>query len=153
MSVTPSVIDELVQRSRARNLSFRLEGEHPVRVFVVDPVDETGFSVGVAEDADGWLVSFGENGTHDRVPEATDLFEIVAFALSDSARLREVWRGSYWQRGVLETRTSEGWQRVTETGLFFFPFWKLKRTTIRQNHVIRDYAPTSPEPDQSSSSS
>jgi hypothetical protein len=145
MTVTPSVIDNLVERSNARNLSFRVGGEHPNRVFVIDPSEENGFSVGVAEEHDGWVVTFGEHGTHDHVIEETDLYEIVAFALSDSARLREYWRGTFWQRGILENRTPEGWERVTETGLLVFPFWRSKRTTTRQNHVIRDYQPTNPD--------
>ena len=147
MGVTPSVVDNLAEKSRARNLPFRVEGEHPHRVFVFDPLHENGFSVGVTEDDDGWVVSFGENGTHDRVREATNLFEIVAFALSDSARLREVWRGSFWQAGILENKTPHGWDRVTETGLIFFPFWRPKLTTIRQNAIIQDYQPTNPETD------
>ena len=143
--ITPSVIDNLAERSHARNLPFRIEGEHPRRVFTVEPSDEAGFLVGVAELEDGWAISFGENGTHDDVREATDLFEIVAFALSDSARLREVWRGSFWQRGILETKSPDGWERVTETGLLFFPFWRSKQITIRQNRIIQDYKPTNPE--------
>ena len=153
MSITPSVIDHLIERSHARSLPFRVQGEYPNRYFVVDPIDENGFCVGVREDKDGWFVNFGENGTHDEVTEKADLFEIVAFALSDSARLREVWRGNSWHRGILENRTPDGWERVTETGLLFVPFWRSRRITIRQNHVIRDYQPTSPESAQSSSSS
>jgi hypothetical protein len=142
--MTPTVIDNLAERCRARQLPFRIEGEHPHRVFVIDPAEKDGFSVGVAEADDGWVISFGENGTHDHVTEETDLFEIVTFALSDSARLREIWRGTFWQRGILETRTPHGWERVTETGLLFFPFWRSKQTAIRQNYVIRDYQPTNP---------
>lgn len=146
MAVNPSVIDSLAEKGRARSLAFRVEGDHPHRVFVVDPPEKDGFGISVAEVEDGWVVSFGENGTHDHVSELTDLFEIVAFALSDSARLREVWRGEFWQRGILESRTLNGWGPVTETGLLLFPFWRPKRTTIRQNQIIRDYQPSNSEP-------
>lgn len=97
----------------------------------------------MTETEEEWIIAFGGNGVHDHVHEANTLLELVALALSDSFRLREIWRGSFWQRGMLERRTDAGWEGVTETGLLFFPFWRGARETIRQNRIICNYSSSS----------
>ncbi len=133
----PSVMDNLAEWCASNELPFRLEGEFPGRILNIDGTDKDGFSISVQEDDDGeWIVAFGENGVHSHVSEAEkdDISELIGLALSENCRLREVWRGDFWHRGRLEARSEARWERITETALLFFPFWKQRRETIRQNH-------------------
>lgn len=47
--------------------------------------------------------------------------------------LKVVYRGSFAHRWILESKTDEGWQWHSTTGLLVFPFWRRPRVVYLSN--------------------
>ena len=98
------------------------------------PVSDEGFTVRLDVVQDQYTVSF--NGWHEAFQKEDDALNLFAFGLSDECRLEECRRGNFAYRWTVESRQNGKWVADSETGLFFFPFWKTKEVLYLQNKLI-----------------
>ncbi|MCS7224687.1 MAG: hypothetical protein NZ959_09070, partial [Armatimonadetes bacterium] len=76
-------------------------------------------------------------GWHERFLKLDEAIQWFLLGLSDQCRLVEVRRGNFPYRWILEVKSQYHWEKVGETHLIFFPFWKGKNVRYLQNHWIR----------------
>jgi hypothetical protein len=98
------------------------------------PVSNEGFTVRLDVVQDRCTVSF--NGWHEEFQRKDDALNCFAFGLSDECRLEEVRRGNFAYRWTVESMQNGKWVADSETGFFFFPFWKKKEVRYLQNRLI-----------------
>lgn len=100
----------------------------------VPPVDDTGFSVSLIDEAPNFTVHY--EGWHEHFTDQEQALNCFAFGLSASCRLVVTRRGTtpvHWQ---LEVFQEGSWIPDSCTGLIFTPFWRAKNVVHLQNHVI-----------------
>ncbi len=127
-----SAIDKVRERLETHpELSYRVKG----KTITVDARSGSGFSVWLTVNRHGFTVGF--DGWHEEFGEESKALEAFAFGFSDCCRLKVVKRGNTACSWTVEGREENGeWTEDSETGLFFFPFWRKKCVEYRQNRVI-----------------
>ena len=105
-----------------------------VSSITVLPTSNDGFTVGLDLTRSQFTVSF--NGWHEDFPVEDEALDCFAFGLSDECRLKESRRGGFAYRWAVESKDNGKWVAGSETGLFFFPFWKPKEVRYLQNNLI-----------------
>ena len=98
------------------------------------PTSNDGFTVDLDVNQGQYSVSF--NGWHEVFEKEDEALECFAFGLSDECRLKECRRGNFAYRWTVESKENGKWVADSETGLFFFPFWKPKKVCYLQNNLI-----------------
>ena len=98
------------------------------------PTSSDGFTVGLYVNRGQYTVSF--NGWHEDFGNEAEALDCFAFGLSDECRLKECRRGNFAYRWTVESKQNGNWVADSETGLFFFPFWKPKKVCYLQNNLI-----------------
>ena len=106
--------------------------ELPGKIRVEAPTS-SGFAVELRSAVDTWTVYLGEAGFHETFSTADDVMNFIAWCYSGEARIREVWRGNWPQKVILEALQSGQWLEESETGYFIVPFWLPRREVIRTN--------------------
>lgn len=84
------------------------------------PLQDSGFTISIAEVSSTYTVAF--DGWHESFDSEEDALSCVAFGLSDSCRLKTIFRGSTPQKWVVEYKENGDWVMDSETGLMFFRF-------------------------------
>ncbi len=105
------------------------------------PMSDNGFKVGLEENENRFTVFF--NGWHEEFTNPTEALDCFAFGLSDECRLKECRRGQFAYRWTVESNQDGQWVADSETGLFFFPFWKRAQVAYLQNKFISRDRPLS----------
>jgi len=100
----------------------------------VQPTSNDGFTVYLKFIQSHYTVFF--NGWHEDFEKEDEALECFAFGLSDECRLKEYRRGNFAYRWAVESKQDGNWVSDSETGLFFFPFWKPKEVCYLQNNLI-----------------
>ncbi len=126
MDPCAALVDKLKHRT-----DLRYEAS-PGFVRIAAPT-ETGFSLELRAEPEGWTVFLGEAGFHESFTAGTEVLNFIAWCFSGEARLREVWRGNSPQNAVLEAHEHGEWYTVSETGYFLVPFWRARREVTLQN--------------------
>jgi hypothetical protein len=108
--------------------------EATARSITVLPDSEGGFRVSLVQDGNEYVVFF--NGWHEKFLDQEEALNCFAFGLSAECRLKEFRRGKFAYKWVVEERTEDGWTADSETGRFFFPFWRGTEIRILQNSLI-----------------
>jgi hypothetical protein len=62
----------------------------------------------------------------------------LAFGLSNSCRLKIIYRGDFPQKWIVESYENGEWIQDSETGLLLFPFWRTASIVYKQNHLIKE---------------
>lgn len=109
------------------------EGGSSIYIF---PLNEEGFTIGLEENGTSFTVSF--DGWHESFESAEEALNCVGFGLSDSCRLKTIYRGKTPQKWVMEFKENNEWVMNSETGLIFFPFWRKQTIVYKQNFLIRE---------------
>jgi hypothetical protein len=99
----------------------------------VEAPSADGFAVEVRHEGEEWTVYLGRGGWHQHFDDPEEALNLIAWCYSGEARVREVWRGSLLQKAILEARENGGWRSVSETGLIFVPFWRMRREIVLNN--------------------
>jgi hypothetical protein len=131
-------IDEIETRLRKYP---EVKYESTASSITVLPSSETGFNASFDVGNNRYTVSF--NGWHEEFEDASEALDCFAFGLSDECRLKEGRRGSSAYRWTVESKQNGEWVADSETGLFFFPFWKRARVVYLQNNLISRDEPLS----------
>jgi hypothetical protein len=100
----------------------------------VEPVDDSGFSVGL-QVSDGRFTVFFDSW-HEEFDSAEEALNCLAFGLSESCRLAVEYRGTAPVKWIVEYRKDGSWVADSATGLLFSPFWRIRRVVHKQNHLI-----------------
>ena len=99
----------------------------------VDAPRPDGFAVELRHEGGEWTAYLGSGGWHQHFDDPEEPLNFIAWCYSGEARVREVWRGSWPQKAILEARENGGWRSVSETGLIFAPFWRKRREVVSEN--------------------
>jgi hypothetical protein len=126
-----TIIDRAVQTLTARGVAHHVHGD----AIRVPAIDDSGFDVvlriagarAFLVQCEGWRHDF------DRAEDAYDCFEYV---LSDSARLRVVYRGETVEMWQLEKREYGMWTPGHPVRRRAWRFWMPRRVEYRQNRVF-----------------
>lgn len=94
-----------------------------------------GFEVGVLVHANGLTVFF--EGWHEDFGSAEEALNCLFFGLSESCRLRVFQKGGVDYKWVVEERDGNKWRHESEVGLLVYPFWRVKKERVLQNHLIK----------------
>ena len=108
------------------------ESEHQIEIF---PESETGFGITLVDEGIQCTVTF-DGGWHDHFTDPEEALNCVGFGLSDMCRLRTEMRGDFPQKWIVEYFEDGTWHEDSTTGLIFFPFWRTKTITYRQNTLL-----------------
>lgn len=100
----------------------------------VPPLSSEGFRVTLEVSHNHFMVSF--NGWHENFQRQDEALNCFVFGLSDECRLQEIRRGNFAYRWIVEFNENGSWVADSETGLFFFPFWKTKEVRYLQNSLM-----------------
>lgn len=115
----------------------RLRWEEKRDSITVPAISPDGFAVSFHEHQDGFVVSYAK--WHEEFESEEEALACFWFGLSDECRLHVISRGSFDYRWTVQTLADGTWRNASETGLFFFPFWRRARERFLQNHLI-EYA-------------
>jgi hypothetical protein len=99
----------------------------------VEAPNDRGFTVELRSAKGGWAVYLGEAGFHERFSSADDVMNFIAWCYSGQARIREVWRGNWPQRAILEAFRDGEWLEESLTEYFIVPVWLGRHEIIRTN--------------------
>lgn len=122
-------------RALLQKLQRHPELEHmavPGRIRVEAPNDQ-GFAVELLSANGEWTVYLGEAGLHERFSSPDKVINFIAWCYSGEARIREVWRGNWPQKAILEALQDGEWLEESLTGYFIVPFWLGRHEIIRTN--------------------
>jgi hypothetical protein len=98
-----------------------------------------GFAVELHGAVNEWTVYLGEAGYHETFSASDEVLNFIAWCYSGEARIREIWRGNWPQKVILEALQGGRWQEDAETGYFFVPFWLPRSEIVRTNpNLLRD---------------
>jgi len=129
---------KLIEEIKARLTKYPqlriVEGEGSIEIL---PVDDEGFAIAVYEHGEEFTVAYG-GGWHEEFSDPIEALNCVAFGLSEECRLQTTFRGNSPYRWVVEYLEDGDWIEDSVTALFFFPFWRPKKVTYRQNKVLQD---------------
>ena len=106
--------------------------ELPGKIRIEAPTPH-GFVVELHYAVNEWTVYLGEAGYHETFSTSDDVLNFIAWCYSGEARIREVWRGNWPQKVILEALQGGQWLEDAETGYFFVPFWLPRREIVRTN--------------------
>ena len=126
-----TIIDRAVRTLTALGVPHRVAGDH-IRV---PTGDAGGFDVDLRIAGDRAFLVQCEGWSHDfdRAEDAYDCFEYV---LSDSARLKVVYRGDVPEVWQIEKREFGMWTPGHPVRNRSWAFWKSRRVEYRQNRVF-----------------
>ena len=128
-----SIIEE-IRKKLEKYPEIKYEGgENSISIF---PSDEEGFTILVEESPFSYTVAF--DGWHESFESKEEALNCVGFGLSDSCRLKTIYRGETPQKWVVEFKENGEWVMDSETGRFIFPFWLKSRVVYKQNHLIKE---------------
>lgn len=98
---------------------------------MVDPVDDTGFTVEFLVEARGFTVRCDR--WHQRFTLFSDALDLFAVALTTDARL-EVWqRGGVRYKWILQCREGRLWRTIGAVRRLLFPFWRPREVVYLRN--------------------
>jgi len=124
-------IEEIKTRlAKYSNVKYKI-GSSSITVL---PTSDNGFTVVFDVAHDRYIVFF--NGWHEDFKDADEALNSFAFGLSDECRLKEYRRGEFAYRWIVESKDNGQWVEDSETGLFLFPFWKVRKVVYLQNNLI-----------------
>ena len=109
------------------------EGENSIYIF---PLNEEGFIISLEENPSSYTVAF--DGWHESFKSDEEALNYVGFGLSDSCRLKTIYRGKAPQKWAVEFNENGEWIMDSETGLLFFPFWRKPTIVYKQNCFIKE---------------
>jgi hypothetical protein len=101
----------------------------------IPPQSHTGFRVWIQERPDGCTVGF--EGWHEEFSDREEALNCFAFGLSDACLLRIFTRGKVDYKWIVLHRRNGEWAVDSETGLFFFPFWRRRIQRDLHNDIIK----------------
>lgn len=101
----------------------------------VRPAGDTAFKVGLRE-KEGFTVFY--EGWHEEIDQENEALGLFARGLSSSVRLKVTSRGGFDHTWTAEFWEDGQWQHGNITGLFFFPFWRMKRVRYLQNDLVSE---------------
>ena len=107
--------------------------EHTATTITVAPESPDGFPVSLHEDGGAYVVGLG--GWHEHFASESEAIGCFAFGLSDRCRLRVTSRGRTEYRWTVQRLVDGAWRDDSETGLFFFPFWRRPTERFYQNRI------------------
>ena len=127
----PTVIDRAARTLTTLNLAHTIAADE----IVVPAAGADGFEVRLRMANDRAFVVMFEQWRHDfdRAEDAYDCFE---FGLSDSCRLKIVYRGGEPERWQVEKREFGMWAPGHAVTRRSWALWKPRRIEYRQNHVF-----------------
>lgn len=127
----PTVIDRAARTLAARNVPHTIAGDEVVAA----PATADGFEVRLRMVHDrSFVVSFEQwRQTFDRAEDAYDCFE---YGLSDSCRLKVVYRGDAPERWQVEKREFGMWAPGHAVTRRSWALWRPRRVEYRQNRVF-----------------
>ena len=94
----------------------------------------TGFRVWIREQAGGCTVGF--DGWHEEFTDTEAALNCFAFGLSTACRLKVFCRGGVDYKWQVLRLVHGQWIADSETGLFFFPFWRRREERELHNDII-----------------
>jgi hypothetical protein len=135
----PSIIDRAVRTLSALNVAHTVAGDE----IVVPRQSADGFEVRLRLVSErSYVVMFEQwRQDFDRAEDAYDCFE---YGLSDSCRLKLVYRGDRPESWQVEKREFGMWAPGHVVTRRSFAFWKPRRVEYRQNRVFVRAAATAP---------
>ncbi len=98
------------------------------------PVNQGGFSVSFQIDGDQYQVNLG--GWHEHFDDADEALNCFTFGLSSECRLKITSCGKIPCRWTVQSKENGEWVDDSTTGLLFFPFWKARSVSYKQNKHI-----------------
>jgi hypothetical protein len=101
---------------------------------VIEPFEDSGFSVGLEQHRRGYTVSF--EGWHEEFASSEEALDCFAFGLSEACRLRVTYRGHTAVKWAVQAGEAGEWIEDSEVGLLFVPFWRQRRVVVLQNHLL-----------------
>lgn len=102
----------------------------PSNVTII-PENKNGFEVSFQIDRDRYQVNLG--GWHDHFDDAEEALDCFSFGLSSKCRLKITSRGNFPCVWTVQSLENGEWVDDSSTGLLFFPFWKAKTVSYKQN--------------------
>ncbi len=127
-----TAIEEIKERlKKYPELKYNVSGS---TITIAAPSPD-GFSVSLIEGTSEWIVHF--DGWHEHFDSKDAALNCFAFGLSDECRLEITLRGKFSYRWTVQSKTDNGWESDSTTGLIFFPFWRRKRVEFRRNNVLK----------------
>jgi hypothetical protein len=138
----PTIIGLAVDTLTARGVAHHVRGDE-IRV---PPRDEGGFEVRLQIRGErSFLVQC--EGWHHHFDRAEDAYDCFEYVLSDSARLKVVYRADRPELWQVEKREFGMWVPGHPVMRRSWAFWKLRRVEYRQNRVFTQPDPPT-QPDQ-----
>jgi hypothetical protein len=129
-----AAIEEIEQRLKEYpHLKYRISDNS----ITIDAPSGDGFSVSLLEGNSEWIIGF--DGWHEHFDTKDEALNYFAFGLSGKCRLEITLRGSFPYRWTVQSRTNNGWQTDSTTGLLVYPFWRRKHVEYRQNDVASEH--------------
>ena len=128
-------IEKLKQRLKAYPQLKYEETSDEIRV---SSGNEKGFEVGLMCGVEnGYYVYYG--GWHEQFSkdEAEDAIGCFLWGLTDKVPLKVKLRGSFQYHWTVQRFEKGKWRSWGWVGLFWFPFWRKKKVTYLQNHLIK----------------
>ncbi len=127
-----TAIEEIKERlKKYPELKYNVSGS----TITIDAPSPDGFSVSLIKGTSEWIVHF--DGWHEHFDSKDAALNCFAFGLSDECRLEITLRGKFPYGWTLQSKTDNGWESDSTTGLIFFPFWRRKRVEYRRNNVLK----------------
>ena len=115
---------------RYPDLSYKVENNG----IIISPCLESGFSVWLKISEEKFTVGF--DGWYEDFNNEEEALNCFSFGLSDECRLKVVKHGNTDCSWIVESKKDGQWNKESETGLIFKPFWKRKSIEYRQNKLI-----------------
>jgi len=127
MSAISQIIEKL---TKYPELSYEKEGNS------ISVTPDNGFLVWLTETESNLTVGF--SGWHEEFSDIEEALNCFAFGLSSKCRLKIYRRGDTEYKWIVHVQHENEWSDDSETGLFFFPFWRKKEIICLQNAIIRN---------------
>jgi hypothetical protein len=108
------------------------------RSLTIYACNSTGFDISVIESEDQIIVSFAGWHEHFPITEGESALNCVAFGLSEDCRLEVRQRSNVSYKWLLQRREGDEWKTDSQTGKWFFPFWRKRKITYLQNRLARE---------------
>ena len=96
---------------------------------------ENGFTVWVTDHGNSYTVGF--EGWHEEFSNFDEALNCFAWGLSSECRLMVIKRGSTVYKWVAQSLENGKWVNVSTTCLLFYPLWRRKNISYKQNTVLR----------------
>jgi hypothetical protein len=104
----------------------------------VFPESEDGFPVNFYQKENACIVEFISTAVWQReFDDEEEALNCFAFALSNECRIKEIRRGKFAYKWIIQFKDAENWIDDSVTSYFFCPFWKKKNIKYLQNDLVR----------------